>query len=958
MKKIIAFVLTALMVIGMIPVTALIASADTPPVGAHTKAVVGEYVDPDTQATVDCFTVIGFVAKDKIDDMEFLDMDVKVYPYGSDKSNPVNSFHKAFTKVFSSLKDIAATDQNTALTQNVEYVDVPDVYIFGLTVYGVPQGLYTIDVTVTGRSVTGAPIDGLVGKAEDVSFGVDDELPAEIVDAAYALTDGTLENKTLTGKIVDIGTAYSTQYENITVTIAVAGRENKPIQCYRLKGAAATDTTPAVDISGLALFDTITVTGTLKNYKGTIEFDQGCVCSAIVKSTSNVPAALDAITLEQTYNPGDAVTPAAGNQYPDVTFTYAAAVAEGDAPVVIDNGTLTFGDVTAATQITVTVTATDGTETLSKEFNVSLVPAGHTETMQDIVDAAYALAPGASLAEQKTLQGVITEITTAYSAQYGNVTVVIAVADRTDKPIQCYRMKNGSAITAGEGVEVIKVGDTITVTGTLKNYSGTIEFDKNCTLDSIDAAAQLTDEQKVEAEKDALNVTIADGTALPTTGATYTDVAIDWESNNAMVAVDSGAVVINNTLQAGDEDVTVTVTATLWLNDAEMTKTFTVVLKAPSAQAVTTVVVVSGDLGYANAEEVQTITADSVVTITYDKANGTNAPKYYTTGTAIRAYSGNTITISGTKKITKIVLNFAGTGYTGSMTLDGYSCDSVVGTWTGNADSVTFTVGTTQARIVSFEITYGDEDANQGGTTPTVTDAEKVQAEYDALNVVIENGTVLPSVGTTYADVAITWASDNEMVTLTGGVVAINNTLTFTDSDVTVTVTAALSIGETVQNKTFTVKLKAPQQGNDPAQAVKDTLTAALFAAASTTYTNFANVSATSDAVYAGQSAKTTGGAIQLRSKNSNSGIVTTTTGGKVVSITVKFESGSNTLDIYGSNTAYTDATDLYDSNKQGTKIGSINADGTVTVEGDYTYIGFRSSNGALYITSIEIEWA
>lgn len=40
---------------------------------------------------------------------------------------------------------------------------------------------------------------------------------------------------------------------------------------------------------------------------------------------------------------------------------------------------------------------------------------------------------------------------------------------------QCYRL-------SGEGAETLAVGDTITVSGTIKNYKGTIEFDKGCTL--------------------------------------------------------------------------------------------------------------------------------------------------------------------------------------------------------------------------------------------------------------------------------------------------------------------------------------------------------------------------------------------------------------------------------------------------------------------------------------------
>lgn len=150
--------------------------------------------------------------------------------------------------------------------------------------------------------------------------------------------------------------------------------------------------------------------------------------------------------------------------------------------------------------------------------------------------------------------------------------------------------------------------------------------------------------------------------------------------------------------------------------------------------------------------------------------------------------------------------------------------------------------------------------------------------------------------------------------------------------------------------------------GNEPimvaAEDVSDTLTAGLFAATSTTYTDFSGVSVTSGAVYAGNNGKTSNGGIQLRSKNSNSGIVSTTSGGKVKAVSVTVESGSNTFDIYGSNTAYTSAADLYNNTKQGTKIGSGSGTGSVTLSStDYEYIGIRSNNGALYLSNIVITW-
>ena len=91
---------------------------------------------------------------------------------------------------------------------------------------------------------------------------------------------------------------------------------------------------------------------------------------------------------------------------------------------------------------------------------------------------AYTLEDGLSMNDTATLTGVIHNIPTPWSPDYKNITVDITVAGLADYPIQCYRL-------SGEGADTLAVGDTITVTGTIKNYKGTIEFDKGCTLDVL-----------------------------------------------------------------------------------------------------------------------------------------------------------------------------------------------------------------------------------------------------------------------------------------------------------------------------------------------------------------------------------------------------------------------------------------------------------------------------------------
>ena len=145
------------------------------------------------------------------------------------------------------------------------------------------------------------------------------------------------------------------------------------------------------------------------------------------------------------------------------------------------------------------------------------------------------------------------------------------------------------------------------------------------------------------------------------------------------------------------------------------------------------------------------------------------------------------------------------------------------------------------------------------------------------------------------------------------------------------------------------------------ATQVTDELTRATTGVTGTSYSEWSGKTVTSAAVYAGQSAGDHN-SIQLRSNNSNSGIITTISGGKLKKVVVEWNSetaSGRTLDVYGSNTAYEAATYLYNISKQGTKLGSI-VYGTSTelsITGDYAYIGLRSNSGAMYLDKVSITW-
>jgi len=273
-----------------------------------------------------------------------------------------------------------------------------------ITVIREENGMVKIDVNEDNPKVVEykltATLKDAAGNESSISFdrfvpaaiNLDIMTEEEIVEVAYTLEDGaTLPAPTvLTGKIVAIPSAYSEQYDNITVNIQVGDLADMPVQCYRLVGG-----------SSLQVGDEITVLGTIKNYKGTIEFDKGCY-------------------------------------------------------------------------------------TIDPEFAQSARVALY----------AYTLEEGAGMSRESTITGVILAIPSAYSADYGNITVNIGVPGLYEYPVQCYRLAGG---------EDLAEGDTITVTGTIKNYKGTIEFDKGCTYVKGTPAPAAAAEAEQELTAESLN---------------------------------------------------------------------------------------------------------------------------------------------------------------------------------------------------------------------------------------------------------------------------------------------------------------------------------------------------------------------------------------------------------------------------------------------------------------------
>ena len=157
--------------------------------------------------------------------------------------------------------------------------------------------------------------------------------------------------------------------------------------------------------------------------------------------------------------------------------------------------------------------------------------------------------------------------------------------------------------------------------------------------------------------------------------------------------------------------------------------------------------------------------------------------------------------------------------------------------------------------------------------------------------------------------------------------------------------------------------LAALATGELNAATATDVLTAdGLKIPSGNSYAEFTSDAFETGAVYAGK-AINSNQRIQLRSDGGDVGIVTTqtSTAGSLAMITVTWNDGtssSRSIDVYGSNTPYASAADLYEASTQGTLIGSLqNGETELVVEGDYQYFGIRSSSKTLYLDEIQVTW-
>ena len=259
-----------------------------------------------------------------------------------------------------------------------------------------------------------------------------------------------------------------------------------------------------------------------------------------------------------------------------------------------------------------------------------------------------------------------------------------------------------------DGDAQIKVGDEVVLCGKVTNFNGTYETSsKKAYIYSLNGKTSIEQSAAFGVEKTEITVGAAATSAtINVTGNVKWTVTSEKATVNPASGEGKGAITVSFDANTDTENAK-TYTVVVSTTEEVATKSYTVTITQGKASAAGESVITL-DLtaqGYANQQEVSSLTVDGV-TVAFNKGTNSNAPKFYTSGNAVRVYGGGYITVtSDGKKVTKVEITFGSSD--GSNELSADSGTLTGGVWEGDASSVKFTVGGTTGhrRFAKFVVT-------------------------------------------------------------------------------------------------------------------------------------------------------------------------------------------------------------------------------------------------------------
>ncbi len=336
-----------------------------------------------------------------------------------------------------------------------------------------------------------------------------------------------------------------------------------------------------------------------------------------------------------------------------------------------------------------------------------------------------------------------------------------------------------------------------------------------------------------------------------------------------------------------------------------------------------------------------------------NKSNAANNFFIYNT-TGIDNISSIEITYSGTIDATKVYL-----------AVGDEACSSVITTGTnGTASNNVLKIDALDAtksffrlqfinkstsgivKISKIAITYGS------GSVKSPAGLEYTETEF---NVELGNEFTAPEL-VNPNDLAVTYTSSDESV----ATVAADGSVEILAAGTT-TITATSAETETYQKGEASYKLTVTRP--IPEGAIVEELTAADFAITSN-YKDYTWTSSVTGIKYVAHAYSESGEYFQLRTKNSQSGIVVTQNDNGYLLSNIEVEwvvpgMAGTTLDVYVNDEAYSAPSALFSTATQGNKVGSIvkTENAPLSLNADKKFVGIRSNDGAVQLSKITLIW-
>ena len=536
--------------------------------------------------------------------------------------------------------------------------------------------------------------------------------------------------------------------------------------------------------------------------------------------------------------------------------------------------------------------------------NASEINFGTTTAQVRITEIVVTYTPSNATATTLTIDAKGITNTDVYTSKAaGTLTATVAAGETTltDPAITWSSSNEDVATVDANGAVTLVAAGTTTITASYAGEDGQYRASSatyELTVTDSTPETTLTIDDSGITNTDVYTSTVA-GTLTATVAAgetTLTNPAITWSSSNGDVAtVDANGAV---TLVAAG---TTTITAS-YAGEKDQYRASSATYELTVTDSTPGETIDFTKQGYSNQQEIKTVSGKNC-TITFDKGTNSNAPKYFTTGTAVRAYGGNTFTVSSTNyNINKIIITFSSSG-------DGENAITVSegtyedGTWTGNAQSVTFTIDGTSGhrRIASITVTYADESDTRIATTVTIDATGITNTDVHTST---EAGTLTATVSageTALTGAAIAWSSSNESV----ATVDANGTVTLVAAGTT-TITASYA-GEKDQYRASSATYELTVTDSTPGETIDFTKQGYSNQQEITTASG-QNCTITFDQGTSSYAPTYYDTGTAIRAYGGNTFTVSSTTK-TIIKITITFSSGGGTNEITASEGTYAEGT-------------------------------------------------